>query len=425
MYNLNILIIFIILLLLCSIILVNANCINDGNGKNSKNGVNLLVNSNCININGGNSSFDTFNNNFIENNRAAHKLLKTNFKDMYFLDEEKVILDVTSKEQPLPNQWNNNEVADFTWKGVKNDKICSKLFNLHLGQRKLFMAELQALTILFNLYSLSATDKAVVVYAGAASGIHLTLLFKLFPNIEWHLYDPAPFFHILVKISKISDNKNNIHLYNDFFTNETAKFWNNKCDIFICDIRLNADTSEEFEKQVGADMKMQDDWTRLISPKIGASLKFRPPYLTSDIKSYYIKYIKGKVLWQIWPPKSSTECRLIIEAKDAKPNSPPMDFDAVKYQNICNEHNLIDRCWKTYALPCNGLQHVPGYDRCFDCTSEAMAWLEYNKLKNALKKSVPNHMSDLTKVISQPLNNKKSFHGFNTKFPAAIRITKK
>ncbi len=58
---------------------------------------------------------------------------------------------------------------------------------LHWGQRKLLMSEIEFLT-------LHATPGCVVVYAGAAPGLHCAFLSDMFPEVrQFILVDPSPF----------------------------------------------------------------------------------------------------------------------------------------------------------------------------------------------------------------------------------------
>ena len=150
-----------------------------------------------------------FLHNFKNNLILAKKLLETKFKNMYTEREQKYILTVSSKEWPLPSIWNSLKFY-IPYRGNKGGALAHNIVYSHLGQRKLFMAELQVLT----RYLKSATDSAIVLYAGAAPSIHLPLLYQLFPNVIWHLYDPAKF---AIKES------HNAKIYNEFFTHETAK----------------------------------------------------------------------------------------------------------------------------------------------------------------------------------------------------------
>jgi len=304
----------------------------------------------------------------------------------------------------------------------------NKLFNLHHGQRKLFISEIQCLTYFVK----SATDKLVVVYAGAAPGYHIPYLHKLFPNIIFHLYDPA-------KFGIVQDSKT--FLYNEFFTDEVAKKWTGKCDIFISDVRLDGKTGDmvAWERQVMKDMEMQRVWTNLIKPRSGAMLKFRPPYLATpgaesglpldEIVDY--KYLPGKILWQSWAPINSTETRLLVSNSDLDKMEK---FDALKYQDICAQHNLF-RHWSTFSTPESGLNNVPGYDRCFDCTNEAYTWHAYHQLTGAVKSSIANKMNDLSNFTRQRLINVRqrqsyakeaeSYHGYYAEFTSSQRILRR
>ncbi len=93
-------------------------------------------------------------------------------------------------------------------KYVPHDKREHTSSVLHRGQRKLLMSEIGA------LIRLDPAKQYTAVYAGAAPGIHIPLLSKLFPNLVFHLYDPAPF--------RIKETER-IKLFNACFTDETAQ----------------------------------------------------------------------------------------------------------------------------------------------------------------------------------------------------------
>jgi len=355
----------------------------------------------------GDINHSKFSYDFSNNEIIAKKLLDTKFAKLYTENEQKYILSVSKKEWPLPSIWNTLEF-NIPYRGNKGGALAYNLVNCHLGQRKLFLTEMQTIT----RYLKSASDAAIILYAGAAPCNHLPLMYELFPNVTWHLYDPAKF---AIKES------HHAKIYNEYFTDEIANKWKHKCDIFICDIRLSASNSAEFEYQVDADMKMQDNWARLIEPKLGASLKFRLPYISEDIKTHMYKYLKGNILWQMWPPLLTTECRLIVDATDI---NSTMDIDIVKYQNACFDHNMINRAWKTYKVPHRDCHKIVGYDRCFDCTCEAISWLDYMKMPNARQKNIYEHFNSLTRITYQSLQRKKTQHGYNQYECAAARLAK-
>src|SRR3989338_871731 len=85
--------------------------------------------------------------------------------------------------------------------------------NQHLGQRKLLLSEIQLLT---KYYTEQDTDP-VVIYIGAAPGIHLPFLSKLFPNVKFILYDGAKF------CNDILENPKTYKIKNIFFDSDECK----------------------------------------------------------------------------------------------------------------------------------------------------------------------------------------------------------
>lgn len=265
-----------------------------------------------------------------------------------------------------------------------------KIFNCHHGQRKLFLAE--AMVIYQAVKALG--PKIRIVYAGAAPGHHTVHLFSLFPEIELHLYDPAPFDKELSKDSRVT-------LYNEFFTDDVAKKWADRCNVFICDIRVPSENLEENEQQITDDMNTQMKWTQIINADY-TSLKFRPPYINNDAdraKYADYKYIGGDVYWGIYPPVQSTEGRLISSKKDI--SNGPVPFNAEHYQDACCQHN-IRRVWQT-CKPFAGANNVPGFDRCLDCSSEAEQWKLMIADGYAPFKTIAECMNWLTDICGQSL----------------------
>jgi superfamily II DNA or RNA helicase len=292
-----------------------------------------------------------------------------------------------------------------------------KLVNLHRGQRKLALSEVLAYTHFLS----RADDGAVVVYAGAAPGHHLPFLAELYPAAEFHLYDPAPF-----RFRAGPGLQARMRTYSEYFTDEVARRWTGKCDIFVCDIRVAREDRKEFEDQVAVDMAAQDRWTRIISPRLGAVLKFRPPYVDetdAPRADGCFEYVRGRVMWQGWAPTMSTEGRLIVDAADATPDAPPARYDALAHQNTFYYHNALVRPWQELDPPAEGLSGVPGYDGCFDCALEAWAWVHYLGLPGAQGSGVAGMMRALTAATRQSLVAKTPppYHGVS---PLAARMEK-
>lgn len=163
--------------------------------------------------------------------------------------------------------------------------------DVHWGQRKLFMNEIELLT----LYA-KAGD--VIVYAGAAPGTHLKYLAgTLFPEIRFVLVDPAPF---AVQPSE------QFELRSELMTDEIAREFAGRDNvIFVSDIRRTY-ASEDLIKE---DMSDQQRWHDVMQPKV-SMLKFRLPWLPGETE-----YLCGKVYTQPYAKPRSTEMRLIAEVR--------------------------------------------------------------------------------------------------------------
>lgn len=197
------------------------------------------------------------------------------------------------------------------------------------GQLKLLMTEVQ----FFNLYwNPKEVPNPVIVYAGAASGIHIPYLSSLFPTFTFHLYDPAKF---------DIEETDKIFIYNEYFTDEVARKWSGRKDVFfISDIRTvgweKPDLSEkDIEEGVWRDMCWQQTWHDIIRP-VKSHLKFRLPY-TLDNSITNVEYLYGYVFIQPWIGPSSTETRLVPYGHNR------IVWDSVRYEQQNFYHNVIVR----------------------------------------------------------------------------------
>jgi hypothetical protein len=253
---------------------------------------------------------------------------------------------------------------------------------IHWGQRKLLLSEIELLTN----YGSAANP---VVYAGAASGTHLTKLATMFPNHEFHCYDPAPF-----NVKPLP----NLHTYQVLFTDELALAMLGKDVIFISDIRamdpLHGSASETTEC-IESDMNDQQRWVALMQP-IVTLLKFSLPW-----KPGKTSYLNGIIYLPIFTSSTSTESRLLVVCNPLKaipshsdtPGSsssatslvtiePPddgkivlrntsgfllqmRDYDHIVYEEQMHYFNKRQRV----ALYPHNI-NVPGLDHCYDCSAE-------------------------------------------------------
>lgn len=214
-----------------------------------------------------------------------------------------------------------------------------------LGQRKLLMSEMQ------TLLQLDKEQKYTAVYAGAAPGIHTSLLSRLFPNVSFHLYDPMKF--------AISESAQ-IKIYNDYFTDSHALLYTDVPNlVFICDIRRTT-----LEADVWDDMLAQWRWHDIMRPCI-TSLKFRLPWPGMGVvdASGTVKYLKGDIYLPIWGPRNTTESRLLI---DRRKHSGTTIYDCVAYEEEMCYFNRVMRP----SIHMQQRVSEGGLDGCYDCTGE-------------------------------------------------------
>ena len=242
--------------------------------------------------------------------------------------------------------------------------------SIHWGQRKLLLTLVQFLTLFWNP---KKTPKPIVVYAGAAPGTNIKTVSMLFPEIEFHLYDPSPF--------KIK-NSDKIHIYQQYFTDDDAKKWSGRNDVyFVSDIRTadytKAKNLDENEDQIMKDMEMQMRWFAIINPVEG-HLKFRPPY-TGGNRPPRINYLYGYILKQPWAPQTTTESRL-VPVRDEQGNWTYPSWSAQKYQDQMFFHNVVIRESYRYNNPfTNDLTpiDIPELLNDWDSLCETQIWMDY------------------------------------------------
>ncbi len=207
------------------------------------------------------------------------------------------------------------------------------------GQLKLIISEMQALLLFWKP---EEVPHLTVVYAGAAPGQHFPIMASMFPNITWHLYDPAEF-----KI-KPTDR---IRLYREHFTDDIAAQWSNRRDVFFfSDIRTvshKTSTSREVEIGVQKDMLDQQRWVQMMNP-YKAHLKMRLPYWKDNNPGTF-DYLYGYILYQSYSGPSSTETRL-VPVRNAEGRYYKFTYDVKEYEERLFYHNAVTREKMRYAL---------------------------------------------------------------------------
>jgi hypothetical protein len=170
----------------------------------------------------------------------------------------------------------------------------------------------------------------IIVYAGAADGRHTPFLTELYPEMEFHLYDPRPFNFRVLKTKGI---KVNPFSSNGFFTDEVAQQYVGKNVWFISDIRTKP-TEDEIASNQAAQMR----WVEIMGCK-RFMLKYKLPYPMVG-KPIEYEYLDGDIRLQCWPPIKSAETRLI--SKDDEPRRYKK-YNILKYERQLSWWNNVAR----------------------------------------------------------------------------------
>ena len=219
--------------------------------------------------------------------------------------------------------------------------------NVHRGQRKLLLSEIEFLTkVHVSRLNRGGGDgpsillpRFLCVYAGACPCTHLDYLLQLFPNVSFVLIDRR-FAHEEFQWKQSHwDNKRvavcakpfddcTTHAIAEWVRGVNTNHWIHaklqSLDInqnevgygnllFISDIRRNAFD----ENSVAHDMDSQQQWFRNLYASAGL-LKFRLPFCNKEWYREYAEhrgvrsYLDGIIYLPIWGPPSTTECRLYV-----------------------------------------------------------------------------------------------------------------
>jgi hypothetical protein len=218
----------------------------------------------------------------------------------------------------------------------------------HQGQRKLLISEIELLTQ--ACLQTEGTISILVVYAGAAPGIHIPFLADMYPQCRFHLYDPARF--------GIKESER-VQIFNRLFTCEDA-VKEQGVEVVISDIRTQID-----EQSVRADMMLQQECHRLLCPAT-ASLKFRLPW--DEHPCATVEYLYGDIYLPVWGRTSTTECRLFMDRKKARGNA----YQPLAYEEEMSHFNRVIRP----AVHLHSVKNMR-FDRCYDYASEIWILRQY------------------------------------------------
>jgi hypothetical protein len=166
----------------------------------------------------------------------------------------------------------------------------------------------------------------------------------------------------------------------------TIKFDIKKYNSLTIENKLNIFDSVLWNISIDFDMRLQENWTKIIKPDY-TLLKFRFPF---NLDMDYT-YINGDIYLPIYGPKHTTETRLFIDK--TKHDFSDTTYNLIKYEQQMGYFNLVTR--KQYYK--HKYDNINGLDHCFDCYSEIKLWEKY--IKNYVIKKENNSLSN-TKIMS-------------------------
>jgi ubiquinone/menaquinone biosynthesis C-methylase UbiE len=300
---------------------------------------------------------------------------------------------ITSNFPKAPYFYKGKTLFDIQYENLKELKYPKT----HWGQRKLLISEIDFLN------RLSKNESYTVVYAGSAPGTHIIILTKMFPNIEFHLYDPRRFSKNLKENKKIKINK---YSSTGFFTNEVAEKYSSVNNlVFISDIRLSNN-----EENIMKDQEMQKNWIQIMKP-ILSMVKFKVKYpKNNDYNSPENKYIYlgGLIRLQCWAPSASCETRLIIEK-----NAIEKEYNSLTYEQNMSWYNIVLRNYdfSNYYYPQleTTLKNIWNKEVSFDYFYETNVLIDYLRHHKSVE---INNLKFLIHSINEVLINEKNFDDY-------------
>ncbi len=268
-------------------------------------------------------------------------------------------------------------------------RYAREIFNpkvIHLGQRKLFLSEVEFLTRVFKHRN---DVKYTLLYVGAAPGIHIPFLSEMFPEVSFILYDPAEF---AIKPTE------KIEIHRKMFTPELVnKYKEIKNLLFVSDIRTapthlkkgqDAAYDREFEKEVTRNLGQQREWVEGLKP-IRSLLKFRLPF-TEEEDHVKTEYFDGILHFQAYAKTQSAETRLEV----------PQKLIYTKYDHTAYEQQMF---FFNTEYRVQGFQHYDAkYGWTYDTIREFFIYVNYLKVRGKSVNEIPGMFARADKFASDP-----------------------
>ena len=223
-----------------------------------------------------------------------------------------------------------------------------------------------------------ARDGDMVIYVGGTIGNYLPILGKMFPNLQFLVYDGNP--TSMHYRSPQDEKASNIHLKPTWFSEKEARTlaamrhptpYDSSKTLLMVDSRnitklaLNQEDllsslpqsksagalrSIVTDENIEADLADQHAWVHALRPR-AAMLKFRIPFSATGSP---LSYFAGRLYLQPFAQRSSTEVRLCVDAEanaDGTYAYPLASYPAQMHDGCLFHHNTIVRR-QHLASPC-------------------------------------------------------------------------
>lgn len=412
--------------------------------------------------------------------RYRQENLTTNYvhNDLTVFSEYEIVADTIASRMVSPNEFltlfgETRDMAEMPPTLTANDIAHTLQYtdrapntpSLHIGQRKLFISELQFLT--------RYIDQAdIVLYAGAAPGDHIGFLASLFPELVFILVDPNPYRIYVedsynVSVSTIStvkqlldilvmnlDEASNIYTMQSLFTQEIAEGIADVLDamtdenrieiLFISDIRTaSGEGGMTTDFDIIWNLAQQYRWIYTMIPK-ASLVKFRHPFYNGDpeqsvaefnrllksnaqarediesalsfedglaidfVQNYRdgrLQYFTGTINLQAWSGMYSAETRLETTGQTVSTYSDD-------YEDRLFYYNAIDRPY-IYHENTNSSEEL-GFDHCNDCSIENRAWTDFIAAKGLGEQTTVQSL--VQQLSGPPTNSRRLLFGNHGKF---------
>ena len=225
----------------------------------------------------------------------------------------------------------------------------------HAGQLKLLCSEIAFLN------RFGKTGPCMVVYAGAAPGLHIPRLASMFPDTRFVLIDPEISAldeqeDIMPQRKKRRRSDDRIEVMRAFMSDalaaDLAKRFASDRLLFISDVRVGPPPGRETDRdqqiRIQRDMDAQMGWHRILNAN-ASLLKFRLPWNLTE----QTHYLNGMICLPIFGKRLTHETRLLVE----RGADMMTVYDNRRYERQMAYFNRVLRV----AVYDSGL--------CYDCTA--------------------------------------------------------